>query len=78
MILVSTNDGCFKGRRVVGKPRGRRESAVWKNAVYLLQIRNCKAAVTMREVWGEGDREGHDRQQEVLQRTKKKEKYSFE
>jgi hypothetical protein len=36
----------------VGKPIGKREGAVWKNAVYLLQIWNCKAAVTMREGWG--------------------------
>jgi hypothetical protein len=49
---VSTNDGYFEGRRVVGKPRGKKEGAVWKNAVYLLQIWNSKAAVTKREVCG--------------------------
>ena len=52
MILMSTNDGCLGGRRAMGKPIGRREGAVWKNAVYLLQIWNCKAAVMMREGWG--------------------------
>jgi hypothetical protein len=52
MILVSTNDGCFGGRRAVGKPRGRREGAVWKNAVYLLQIWNRKAVVMMKRDWG--------------------------
>jgi hypothetical protein len=42
----------FGGRRAVGKPVRRSGGAVWKNAVYLFQIWNCNAAVTMTEGWG--------------------------
>jgi hypothetical protein len=45
---VYTNNGFFDGRRAVGKPI-KSGGAVWKNAVYLFQIWDCKAAVTMRE-----------------------------
>jgi len=52
MILVSTNNRYIGVRKAVGKRRGRKEGAVWKNTVYLLQIWNCKAAVTVTEGWG--------------------------
>jgi hypothetical protein len=38
MILVSTKYGRIRERMAVGKPRGRKEGAVWKNTAYLLQI----------------------------------------
>jgi hypothetical protein len=41
--------GCFVGRRRVGKPRVRCEDAVWKDGVYLLQMRNPKAASRKRQ-----------------------------
>jgi hypothetical protein len=42
---------CSRRRRPVGKPRGRWEDAVRRDAVDLLQIRNWKGAATKRKVW---------------------------
>jgi hypothetical protein len=36
--------GCCRGRRPVGKPRGRKKSAVWRNAIDLLQTLNWNVA----------------------------------
>jgi hypothetical protein len=37
--------GSFGGRRTVGKPRGRRQDAFWRDVVELLLTWNKKAAL---------------------------------
>jgi hypothetical protein len=43
-IIQTVMGGCFRGRKPVGKHRGRKKSAVWRNATDLLQTLNWNVA----------------------------------
>ena len=58
----------------MGKPRGRWEVAVWKDAVDLLQIRNWKLAARKAEVWMKEIGEAMDRKWDEASYVKKKKK----
>jgi len=43
-------DSCFRGKMLVGKPRGRWED-VGRNGIHLIEIWNWKVATRNREGW---------------------------
>ena len=51
-MLVPSMEGCFGGRRAVGKSRSRIDDAVWRDTIDLLQRRKGKVQQGREEVGG--------------------------